>query len=209
MRMIRLVSLGFLAVVLISCAVPGGIYKGYEGPDRDVTELAVLTWSRPDVTHIDGKDVQEEDPFLTGIKVTIAHLPPGRHRIAISHFWEDLYYEDPGGRYLNLQVNLQVGQSYVVREAPCMECDPFSVVFWVADAVTGMPLSQTTMIGSGPYGEAEKEAEREEIEECEEECSDEGWDCRSDDEKSNDECWDDERDCKRDCDPIGYWFPFN
>ncbi len=79
MRIGRLISLGFLALMLISCAVPGGIYKGYEGPDRDVTELAVLDWSasKSKVTHIDGKYLHEGQPSFGGVRITVAYLEPG------------------------------------------------------------------------------------------------------------------------------------
>lgn len=203
-------SIGLLVLVLGSCAKPGGIYKGYEGPDRDVKDLAVLSWSRPRVTHIDGRSVWK-DPFFTGISITIAHLPPGEHSVTIQHDWEDLYfkYEDRANRYIQLKANLQRGQTYVVRDAPCKECDPFSVVFWITDEVSGFPLGQTTVIGSVPYGAAEEAREEEEIEECKDDCSDEWLRCGERHGKWSEKCWEEKQDCERDCDPIGYWFPFN
>lgn len=194
-------SIGLLALALVSCAKPGGIYRAYEGPERDLKDLAVLNWSAPAVSHIDGYSVQRPSPRATGVFNTIAHLAPGPHKVRIRHHWEDLYYKSPNSQYLDLRADFLPGRSYMVREAPCKNCDPFSVVFWIADAVTGVPLSQTTMIGGGPYGEAAEEAREEKIEQCKARCGS----CyyRSDD---YDECEEKREECEKGCDPFRPFF---
>lgn len=161
--------LGFVALTLVSCAAPGGVYKGYEGPDRDLNEIAVLTWSSPRVSHIDGEFVMEG--WLFGGR-TVAHLPPGRHEIAISHDWEDLYSWDSSARTVDLMADLLPGHSYEVRDDPCKSCSTFKVDFNIVDIDTEEVIVGVTRFGFGPYGavKKKKQEKREELEECEWRC---------------------------------------
>lgn len=164
-------SLGLVALVLVSCAQPGGIYRGYEGPEKNAKDIALLDWSdrtSPWVTHIDSKYLHKSRPS-TGLQVTSAQLPPGPHFITIRHNWEDLYYKNLNSRELDLFTNFRPGHSYVTKEDPCRDCDPFTVTFWIEGTAAEAIVSQKTLVGSGPYGEARKEARKKERE-CEERC---------------------------------------
>ena len=195
-------ALGLGALVLVSCAVPGGIYKGYEGPDRDLKEVAVLTWSSPAVTHIDGESVNERLPLFGGVRNTIAHLPPGEHVLRFRHSWKDLFLNDPEMQFVTLRAVLSDGKSYVISEAPCKSCDPFSVKFSIVDSATGATVAEETMLGDVPYGTAAKEAKerrRQEREDCEDRCSSKYHSCEWYDLKPSNECREDREDCEEDC----------
>lgn len=126
MRSAWRLSISLVALVLVSCAAPGGIYKGYAGPDRDIRDLAVLDWTGPflskprsaEVTEIDNDPVQKEKPQVAGVRNTIAHLLPGQHTLKIMHYWEDLYYDDPNRQFVFLSAKFLSGASYLIVEAP-------------------------------------------------------------------------------------------
>ena len=55
---ISAVLMGLVGLLLVGCAVPGGIHKGYEGSPEAVENIAVLQWSQGDsgsVDHVDGR----------------------------------------------------------------------------------------------------------------------------------------------------------
>lgn len=192
MRVSWRLSISLVALVLISCAMPGGIYKGYDGPDRDLKEIAVITWSEARVTRIDGKFAQEKMRLFGGVRNTIAHLPPGRHSIKISvSRWEDLYVDS-----ISLGLEFPPG-SYAINEDPCKRCDPFKIYYRIVDAATGVTLLERPIVGRGPYGEVAKERKRKEIGECESRCQRSCW--RIDDGDERRECYEEVEECKDDC----------
>lgn len=188
-------------LVLLSCAVPGGIYREYAGPDRSVRDIAILDWTRSGVkvTHIDSTYLREKNMSPTGVQITIAHLQPGEHTVRVKHSWRDLYYDNPDKRYIDLTAQFRAGHSYAIAEAPCRRCDPFSVVFWIADVEGGQILGQRTVVGSGPYGEA-KRAEREKCElDCDTKYIPSCWSAKLD---QTEECRKKRESCKDRCEPF-------
>jgi len=195
MRNISRLFVGLLAFVLVSCAVPGGIYKGYEGPEIDVTGLAVLDWTTTEskITHIDGKKVQERSPLLTGIEITIAHLPPGPHSITIKHKWKEIYYGNWSSETLDLRADLRPGQTYEIHELPRYDLDPFQVKFSLVEVETGTTVQEGTVVGSDSYWEVRQRELRKCVQSCDK------W-CGSDyDDEEYWECIEEEDDCEDDC----------
>ena len=178
MRHIRYLIVAWVALALSSCAVPGGIYRDYEGPERELNEIAVLDWSACDactVTQVDGNSVRGPG---TSWRVSIdhAHLSPGQHTITVR-----TYYEDLGRRSIDLQAAFQPARVYLVKLAACFDCDPFEAEVSIEDMKIGVNIAQSTATGIGAYREIARKRE-----ECEDECKDSEKGCRK---------WDSEEDC--------------
>lgn len=156
-------------LVLAACAQQATL-KHYPGELKPLEEIAVLKWHTPIVTAIDGISLKDSKRSFF-IIYSDAHLLPGKHTITLRHFWADLYYDNPNAEKLTLEAELSEGHSYMVSEAPCRSCDPFAVVFWISEEETGEALGQQTMIGSGPYGEADKASAKDDESECRSNCS--------------------------------------
>lgn len=195
MRCTRYLLLGLAALVFGSCAMPGAIYKGYEGPDRDVKDVAVLDWSTCrtcDVSHIDGKWIHTQ---LSIQSYGFAHLSPGPHAIRAR-----IRYADLGTRMLDTRIDFQAGRSYVIKEAVCFDCVPFEATFWIEDTATGKILAKSTEVGTGRYGEA-----RESYDECIDECRSEDRRCERSG-RSEKDCRMDDYWCRQSCAPSSWPF---
>lgn len=192
------IVLCLLALALMSCA-RGGVYRGYSGPDRDQAEIAVLNWTDSDawVTHIDDNYLHEHR-FAGGPQISVAHLLPGEHTIRIAVSWSDLYHDGANPRHVDLLADFRPGHFYVVNEAPCKKCNPFTVAFSIVEADTADVLVERTVVGTGPYGEARKEEVRECLRECEIEDFPSCWSVELDS-----ECEEEQEQCKDHCDPLG------
>jgi hypothetical protein len=192
---------GLAALLLAGCAAPGGIYMGYEGPPRDVANLAILQWSTHRnqwVTHIDDRFLHEDQSFFGGVAITIAHLQPGRHAITVYNNWGQ-YLGD--SKDVTLQANLEAGNVYDVRVDRCRKCDPFSVDFLIVSSETGAVVEKSTRLSNTTY----REIQRQRFEECERECKREGLSCRNiyfTDEQARDRCDDKKASCLFWCDPF-------
>lgn len=189
MRIAGLLSASLLTVVLASCATPGGIYRGYEGPERDAKEIAILDWSGwrdVEITHIDHKPVDRPSRSFDGMITTIAHLLPGSYMIRVKNNWERL-----GDQIILMNIEVQSGHSYEIKEDQCHSCEPFEIRLWLADAETGEAVEDSGRKVFGPTGYAkEQELSKcldkcpnwfldEKIEECERSCK-RTWADRSD-----------------------------
>lgn len=178
MRITRYLPWVIVALTLVNCTVPGGIYKGYEGPDKDLKDLAVLDWSagRSDwdfsdrtaprsglVMSIDGRDVPGS-LRLFGVETTRAYLLPGLHTITVENVWEEL------GDWTDffLRCDLQAGRSYAVVEVPCKHCDRFEVTVTIKDMETGAIVGMNVRVGSESYGAARSRLYWECVADCEE-----------------------------------------
>lgn len=159
MRNAKRLCLSLLMVLLAGCMTPGGIFRAYQGPERDPKDVVVLDWTNSNVmvTHIDGKYVHDPNPYFTGVVNTIAHLQPGNHSITFSHSWRDLYYQNRSAELVGLRADFQPGQSYTISDAPCKTCKPFSVVFMLQDAGTEDILEQRTVTGVVSFGHVRHE----------------------------------------------------
>ena len=172
-----------MALALVGCTTPGGIYNGYEGPEKDPKEIAVLDWSlgysswlsprlsRPKrksgvVTEIDGKDVPGS-LRLFGAETTRAHLLPGIHTITVMNNWEELELGDDTDFFLG--PFLQEGRFYVVIETPCFDCGLFKVTVTIEDTATGAIVGTNVRYGIESYRSAQRRLYRECMDDCEEE----------------------------------------
>jgi hypothetical protein len=176
MRNIHYLLLGWAVLLLVSCGIPGGIYKEYEGPDREAKEIAILDWSSCDscaVIRIDDNNVRVPGVSWR-LRIDHAHLLPGPHTVTVR-----THYEDLGKRTLDLHADVQPDRSYVVKQTACFDCDPFWAKIWIEDTGSGVKIAQRSAVGSGPYGELARERQQCRDDCDEERCQDTEEDCRA------------------------------
>jgi len=149
MRKVRYLAVGWVALVLVSC---GGVHKGYEGPVRDVKEIAVLKWSMCEkcrIFNIDGNGRRRRLSDIVWVSDrNQAHLLPGPYTIAVATQYKDLW------KCVLLDADFHLGRSYVMKQTACFECDPFEATIRIEDMVSGAIIAQSTVVSTGSYGEA-------------------------------------------------------
>lgn len=194
----RYLALGFVALVIVSCAAPGGIYKGYEGPDRAPGEVAVLEWSTHPggrVNEIDGVYLHETQPFFGGVATTVAQLLPATYRIKVNNNYAN--YLDTKAD-ITLITRLEAGHTYKLQVDACYGCDPFSVHFSIIDSATGKAAYESKLYGS----RSRREIREEEVEKCKSRCERACFGYVDSDDFF--ECVEEESECEDACEPS--WF---
>ncbi|MDZ7804798.1 DUF2057 family protein [Thiohalophilus sp.] len=123
-----LLSLGLVSVLLTACA-PTGPVKFYNGPDKPLSEIALIRVPGPITTlAIDGRDIRspsKEEGFYE------LHLSPGQHTLTFKY---ELYWGSADTGMLikssptRVQAHFQVGQVYELRyDEPESEDEAFTM----------------------------------------------------------------------------------
>ncbi len=137
LKFIKIVMIwcAFLAFV-VACAPKPDRYVGYEGPSKQLSEVAVLRAVGASIWEIDGERFQHPDPDRY---YSEAHLLPGDYQVTAYRWFGVSVLIVPRG-YIEVTrrfyLSMEPGHVYELH-ADRTTGPGFRVFFWVKDATTG------------------------------------------------------------------------